>query len=367
MAADKDLEPKTDKGTLTDNQDQGAPFVTPGDAGGNLSPNTAAQADPGKVDPATGRYATGVSNITAQGYDDPWSTVTPDKQAAPTGGAAGTYAKLASGEMSPLQQGAGYGYGQVAQGGPYAGIMSGLIQNQAAKSVGDPLSQIFGVLQGQYNNQSTPEQDQMFGYQRMVGDGGYDAATKSAISNESNNAITAQYQGLADQLQNAAARTGSPIGEFAALSQASQNAGNQRNAAARQNQVLFANEAERQKEAGLSGLGQNAQLGQARQGTAAGQYLQAQANQAGQTQANAQLAAQMANQQTQQTLQGSNGLAQLAAQLSGQQQAGAAGLANLDQLTTQQQNQLYSMLASVLGTKQEDYTSLAQTTGSVGI
>ncbi len=317
-----------------------------------------------------GRYDTGMSNIYPQGnnVNDPWSTAAPWRPDAPTGGAYGAYANLASGAMNPLQQGAGYGYGSIATGGPYASLMNSLIQGQAGNAQNNPLlGTAMQMLTDQYNNTSLPEEQQRQAYSGMVYGGGYDPATKAAITNESNNSITGQYEGLKDQLQNAAARTGSPLGEFGALAQASQNAGNQRNAAARQNQVLFANEAERQKEAGAAGLGQNAQLGQSRRATAAAQWLQAQGNQNAQQQAAAQSAAGLINNQNQSILQGSNGLAQLAAQLSGQQQAGAAGLAGLDQANQSQESQLYSLLASILGTKQEDYTSLGKTTGNANV
>ena len=43
------------------------------------------------------------------------------------------------------------------------------------------------------------------------------------------------------------------------------------------------------------------------------------------------------------------------------------GLAGLDQSKINQENSLYSILASILGTKQEDYTSLGKTTGDAKI
>lgn len=318
-----------------------------------------------------GKYDTSRSPFFKQGnnINDNWSTGAGWRPEAPTGGAYGAYAGMAAGDMNPLEQMAGYGYGNVATGGPYGGNIADLLSGAMGRTAtgsnpSDPwLGNAMVWFGDQAMNAGAGEAGQLAGYQDMVNNGGYDAATRAAITNEGNNSITSQYEGLADQLRNATARTGSPLGEFAALSQASQNAGNQRNSLARQNQVLFANEKQRQRETGLQGLGQNAGIEQARKSTFGNLAVGAEGNRFAHQTTAANQANQFINDALQRTLQGSNGMAQLAAALQGKQATGAAGLAGLDQSKINQENALYSILASILGTKQEDYTSLGKTTG----
>ena len=359
---------------MPDNQETNPPNGADLTPGGGYAPPPAAGAPPGGANP-DGKYDTSRSPFYKQGnnINDNWSTGAPWRPEAPTGGAYGAYAGMAAGDMNPLEQMVGYGYGNVASGGQYGGNIQDLLNGAMFRSTtgsnpSDPwLGNAMTWFGDQAMNAGQGEAGQLAGYQNMVSNGGYDAATKAAITNEGNNSITSQYEGLADQLRNATARTGSPLGEFAALSQASQNAGNQRNSLARQNQVLFANEAERQKEAGLQGLGQNAGIEQARKSTFGNLAMGAEGNRFNQQTAAADQANKFINDALQRTLQGSNGLSQLAAALQGKQATGAAGLAGLDQSKINQENSLYSILASILGTKQEDYTSLGKTTGDAKI
>lgn len=223
-------------------------------------------------------------------------------------------------------------------------------------------------LYGGNDPSSTALQAQQGAYMSMVGpNAGYSDAAKAAIINQGNSALNAQQASAQDQLNNAAARTGSPIGAYGAIVDVNQNIGNARAAQAAQNQVLFANEAERQKEAGAAGLGQTAATTLGREQQAYNDYLASQGQQFGQGQTAMSTANQMINDQTSRQLSGLNAAAAQNQQQVANTEAGGSGLTNLYNTNVGQQNQLYSMLASILGNKQGDTTQLGEVAQQFGL
>ena len=206
--------------------------------------------------------------------------------------------------------------------------------------------------------QTAAQQRQL--YTSMANGGGYDAATKAQIANEGNAALNAQESGVRDQLNNAAARTGSPVGAYGAIVDANHNIGNQRSALARQNQILFANEAERQKEAGAAGLGQNTSLTTGLENAGVQNALAANNQASNQKYQGANNLNQLINDDTSRRFAGLNAANQQNNQQRGYQLAGAGGLNSILQGQMGQQDQLASMIASILGNKQGDTTQLGE-------
>ena len=93
------------------------------------------------------------------------------------------------------------------------------------------------------------------GYSGMVNNGGYDAATQNAITQTGENTARAGYAGAADQAARHAQATGNTAGYNSAIARLGQAESGTISDNARQNQIAFANEKQRQKEAGLQGLG----------------------------------------------------------------------------------------------------------------
>ena len=263
----------------------------------------------------------------------------------------------------------GIGSGQDANGRQANVLMGQAGERATAPQYVDPHSQMgetMGVASAQYQGtdpSSAAVNPQLGAYLSMVGpNGGYDAATKAAIANEGNAALNAQEASARDQMSNAQARTGSPLGAYGAIADVSQNIGNQRSAQARQNQILFANEQQRQKEAGASGLGTTAGIMLGRENAGIQNYMGAQQQAVGQTQAAANQANQFINDDTARRLAGLNAAAAQNAAQRQAQQAGASGLTNLLSGEMGAGNQLYTALGSILGTEQGD-TSEANTLG----
>src|ERR1039457_2246672 len=233
------------------------PSITPGTTP-VTSANTTATDPTGFVTPQSASAGQGL------GAYDVWSS---DAFNGPTGAEQALYdpaAALATGTDAGSQQGNALINQAVASASslPAGGQDTSNNQLQAAWTAAN------NMYVG--NDQSSvPINAQQAQYMTMTGpNAGYDTATKAAITNEGNNALNSQEASMRDQLNNAAARTGSPVGAYGALVDVNQNIGNQRASQSRQNQVLFANEAERQKEAGAVGLGSTAQEIMARQNAA---------------------------------------------------------------------------------------------------
>lgn len=92
------------------------------------------------------------------------------------------------------------------------------------------------------------------GFSQMANHGGYDDATKNAITQEGMNAAKSTYSGAASRIGMNSAATGNSAGMAAAMSQLGRDEANTLGQQGRQNQIDFANEKQKQKQAGLTGL-----------------------------------------------------------------------------------------------------------------
>ena len=307
----------------------------------------------------TGSAPSGTSGIVggATVADPSGAVSTPQSASAGSGlGAYDVWAQQAFGGPTDAEQQV---YNQTtgqANGGAYAPVEQAITNQagaQATAGVDPNLTKAVQAASNQYTGQdqsSAGMNAAQNAYMSMVGpQAGYSDAAKAAITNEGNSALNAQQATMQDQVNNAMARTGSPVGAYGALVDTSQNIGNQRAAQAAQNQVLFANEAERQKEAGATGLNATSSNILGRENTAMQSGLAAQQQGFGQQQTASNQANQFINDATSRNLATDNAASAQNAQQRAASQAGGAGLTNLNAQESGSQNQLYSMLASILG------------------
>lgn len=290
-------------------------------------------------------------------------------------GAYDAYAQQAFGGPTEAEQGVADQFAAVGSGqGPYGQQTNQMMKDAAAKAAGgggvagQDLGNVWGAAGSQFrgtNSAAVPENAQREAYMSMLNGGGYDAATKAAIANEGNASLNAQEEGVRDQLNNAAARTGSPFGAYGAIVDTNHQIGANRAGLARQNQILFANEEQRRKEAGASGLGQNAGLALNRENAGLSTALASNRQQNDQGLTASQQQNQFINDDTSRRLAGLNASAQQNQAQRGYQLAGAGGLNSILQGQMGQQTQLASILANILGTKQGDTTQLGENGGSI--
>ena len=207
-----------------------------------------------------------------------------------------------------------------------------------------------------YENPNTPADDEyknlLTGYQRTPGKGideaygaynkmlqgsGYSDAEKGAIEGSAVRGVTQGYQRNADELRRQAARTGNANAAYAALAGGGATYGSQLGEINRQNQIKFADEAQRRQEVGGQGMTNVASL----------------ANQKAQfgLTAGSDYAKEMARRKE----TAARGMGDYAAFGRGLQQQGISGLSNLLQQQQQSKQNLYSTIAALLN----------QNTGSV--
>jgi hypothetical protein len=111
----------------------------------------------------------------------------------------------------------------------------------------------------QFNNQQEAQnQAQRTGlltdYQQMLANPGYDAATKSAITNDTQGATAASFGSAADSLERRSARTGNPAGLIEGEDQLARDKAQQMSTDAAKNQITFANAARGDRDTALKGL-----------------------------------------------------------------------------------------------------------------
>jgi len=92
------------------------------------------------------------------------------------------------------------------------------------------------------------------GYQNMLANPGYTQAEQSAITNTSQSALPSSFDALAQNAANRAAQTNNSAGYGALLDSLSQTQGQDQATLAQQNQIAFANAAQSNTLAALSGL-----------------------------------------------------------------------------------------------------------------
>lgn len=124
------------------------------------------------------------------------------------------------------------------------------VQNQATADSNAAQLQYQQMLQ----QQQQAQQPIVAGYQQMVNSPGYTAAQQGAINNAGMQAANSAYDSLAAQAQQRAVRTGNNAGMADLTDQLARDKAQTMASQATQNQVTFANNAQKQQEAGLQGL-----------------------------------------------------------------------------------------------------------------
>jgi len=251
---------------------------------------------------------------------DKWSTSATWRPEEPTGGVYGALSELAGGKLTDYE-------------------------NQIGRNWQDMYDNPNTPADDEYKNlltgyQRTPGKgiDEAYGaYNRMLQGNGYSDAEKGAIEGSAVRGVTQGYQRNADELRRQAARTGNANAAYAALAQGGATYGSQLGEINRQNQIKFADEAQRRQEVGGQGMTNVASL----------------ANQKAQfgLTAGSDYAKEMARRKE----TAARGMGDYAAFGRGLQQQGISGLSNLLQQQQQSKQNLYSTIAALLN----------QNTGSV--
>ena len=244
---------------------------------------------------------------------DYWSTSPTWRPEAPTGGLYGAFSELASGQLTPYENRIGEGW-----------------QGYATNPVGWADENFQNAL-GQY--QSTPGKgiDEAYGaYNRMLQGDGYSAAEKGAIEGSAVRGVTQGFQRGADDMRRQAARTGNAAAPYAAMASMGAQYGGQLGEMGRQNQLKFADEAQRRQEVGGQGMTNVASL----------------ANQ--KAQFGLQAGSSYANELARRKEAGLRGAGDYAAFGRGLQQQGLAGLNQLMQQQQQGKQSTYAMIANLL-------------------
>jgi hypothetical protein len=111
----------------------------------------------------------------------------------------------------------------------------------------------------QFNTQQEQQNSQVSGmlvpaYQSLINSPGYTPAQQAAITNASTGAASSAYGSAQDALARRAARTNNSAGAVSGMDQLAQEKANTLSQDAAQNQVTFANDQQKQQQAGLAGL-----------------------------------------------------------------------------------------------------------------
>jgi hypothetical protein len=252
---------------------------------------------------------------------DEWSTSAPWRPEEPTGGIYGAYTGLASGNLTDYENQIGSSWRDYAD-------------NPAqAEDVG------YANALAQYNKTPGKGIDEAYGaYNKMLQGNGYSDAEKGAIEGSAVRGASTGYQRSADEMRRQAARTGDPSAAYGALSTVGASYGRDLGEMNRQNQVKFADEAQRRQETGASGMTNVASL----------------ANTKAQFGLNSQQ--QYANELARRREAGTRGMGDYASFGRGLQQQGISGLSDLYKQNTNNTQNMYGALASLLN---QNYGSAA--------
>jgi hypothetical protein len=181
-------------------------------------------------------------------------------------------------------------------------------------------------------------------YQDMIENGGFDAATKQALTGIALETAATPFSVERERASRLAASTNNPLASAVSGVGLARDASRAMTDAARKNTIDIFNERERQKEAGLRGTGDVA-------GIAANRQQFGITSQAGQ---NAQQIGKAAT--------AASGLTNLGQNIFGRKTTGAQGLMTLAQLAAQQQAAQQAAQDAILKQGREDHTEGASTT-----
>lgn len=116
------------------------------------------------------------------------------------------------------------------------------------------------TLQNQINQQLMAEREQargtlLPGYQKLLTGGGFSPQEQAAITGESMGALGSAFDALRQRAENRVARTRNPAGFGELEDELAREQGRQAAELARQNQIQFADEAQRRRLEALQGIG----------------------------------------------------------------------------------------------------------------
>lgn len=274
-----------------------------------------------------GDNATGAGDVTP----DAWSTSAPWRPEEPTGGVYGAFKDLASGKLTDYENAIGTSW------------------RDMANNPVTPQDAEYEKLIAEYNKTPGKGIDEAYNaYNQMINSNGYSDAEKGAMEGSAVRGVTQGYQRNMDEIRRQAARTGNANSAYAAMSTQAGNYGGQLGETNRQNQIKFADEAERRKEAGASGMTNVASLAN----TKAQFGLGAQQNYANELQRRREAA--------------TKGMGDYATFGRGLQAQGISGMQGLLKDSEAAKNNTYAQIAALLGSKTGQYSSGASNTNQRG-
>lgn len=166
------------------------------------------------IDPKTGKP---VLNMSGYSQGDAWSTSPQWRPDEPTGGLYGAYSQLASGNLTPYENAIMTGYQDYAR-------TPGRGEDEAYGAYGDMLK------------------------------GGYSDSEKNAITQEGMRAARAGFETNRDSMLRNQARTNNSAGYAANMAKMARGFSETMGSQGRQNEIKFADETQRRKEGGASGM-----------------------------------------------------------------------------------------------------------------
>lgn len=262
---------------------------------------------------------------------DAWSTATPWRPEEPTGGVYDAYKTLASGQLTDYENDIG-------------GKWKSLAENPVT-----PQDLEYQRLLAEYNKSPGKGVDEAYGaYNKMLAGNGYSDAEKGAIAGSAVRGASQAFQRSADELRRQAARTGNATSAYAALGNAGSQYGQGIGEMNRQNQIKFADEAQRRQEAGAAGMTNVAGISNTRSQFGLG----AQQN--------------YANELARRKEAATKGMGDYATFGRGLQSQGLQGMQKLLDSSTAQKNNTYALIAQLLGNKTGQFSSGTSDQSSTG-
>ena len=276
-----------------------------------------------------GDNASGVGDVTP----DAWNNSPDWRPEEPTGGLYGAYTQMAGGQMTDYENEIGAKW-------------RALSDNPVTQEDTD-----YKNLVAEYNKTPGKGIDEAYGaYNTMINGNGYSDAEKSAMEGSAARGLSTGFARGADEIRRQAARTGNRAAAYSAMASGGAKYGADAGEMNRQNQIKFADEAQRRKEAGAAGMTDVAGLSNTRAQFgigAAGDY---------------------AKEIQRRREAGIKGMGDFATYGRGLQSQGLAGLNDMLKQSNADKNNTYAQIAAILGTKvgAASTGSSTQSTSSAG-
>lgn len=265
-----------------------------------------------------GDNASGVGDITP----DSWNNSPDWRPEEPTGGLYGAFTDLASGRMTDYENSIGENWRNMAN-------------NPATADDED-----YKKLIAEYNKTPGKGIDEAYGaYNEMINSKGYSDVERGAIEGSAVRGASQGFQRGADDMRRQAARTGNANSAYAAMASMGSKYGQDLGEMNRQNQIKFADETQRRKETGASGMTNVAGLANTKAQFGLG--------------ASGDYAKEMARRREAAT----KGMGDYATFGRGLQSQGIAGLQGLSKDTEAAKQNTYAQIAQILGTGMGSVTS----------